>query len=126
MLPERFLYVDKNNKVLSDDESYGCNPSLLWKRASGGFVFDPISLKLLCHKGTILKEKRPGKWVCTFGGKANQSESPDETAIRELYEEYELKVDKRNIFYLGLFRSDIRSQFESIYLYCLPNPKLIL
>ncbi|MBK6641920.1 MAG: NUDIX domain-containing protein [Bacteroidetes bacterium] len=55
----------------------------------------------MCHKGTILKEKRPGKWVCTFGGKANQSESPDETAIRELYEEYELKVDKRNIF-LGI------------------------
>lgn len=115
MMPEKFLFVDENNNELIINSDKNSAFKLLWKRASGGFVLDPFSLKLLCHKRAKVKSQRPNVWVCTFGGKARLGESSFDTAARELFEEYQLIPEGDHIHYLGLFRSEARNQFEYIY-----------
>jgi 8-oxo-dGTP diphosphatase len=66
---------------------------------AGGFLYNPITNKVLLHKRDAQAKINPGKWAF-FGGLSKEGESPIETFIREVKEELGILLEKSSIYFL--------------------------
>ena len=75
------------------------------------------------NKGEIFIQKRPDDWWtypsfhCLFGGKCEINETAEETIIRELKEELNLDVAKKQLTYLGAITEPVSEHKELIHQY---------
>ncbi len=95
-----------------------------WHQASHVWIFN--------SKGEIILQKRaekgmyfPGLWDISAAGQTSKGEDPDETAIRELYEEIGIKVDSKKLKKIEVRKVSMNvpkknyynNEFDHIYLY---------
>ncbi len=75
-------------------------------RVSHVWVYNS-SGEVLCHKRSQEVELKPGVWDILVGGHVSFGDSYQETALRELEEEYGLKADEPSLSHLFKDRVDI-------------------
>ncbi len=117
--------LDKNGNIT------GISKSILkvhqddsWHQASHVWVFN--------SEGEIILQKRaekgmyfPGLWDIPAAGQTSKGENPDETAIRELYEEIGIKADSKKLKKIEVRKVSMNvpeknyynNEFDHIYLY---------
>jgi len=115
---EIIFVVDSSNQPQEPKTRSFAIKNNLWRRVSGGILFDPLTLKVLCHKRSNKKDERKSRWVATFGGKVSANEDSIDCALRELKEEYGVDMLPNQLFYLTTYKSTERLQFEYVHLSC--------
>ncbi len=95
-----------------------------WHQASHVWVFnseEEIILQKRAKKGIYF----PGLWDISAAGQTSKGEHPDETAIRELYEEIGIKVNSKKLKKIEVRKISMNvpeknyynNEFDHIYLY---------
>jgi 8-oxo-dGTP pyrophosphatase MutT (NUDIX family) len=113
---EEIMVVDENDQIAGSALRNEVLANNLWRRTSGGMVYDPASGYILCHRRSSMKDERAGVWVATFGGKCSPGETPKISTQRELEEEFGLHLEGSAFKFVGKFKSVVRHQFEYLFI----------
>lgn len=116
MSQELLCVVDENDNPLLPLPRDEVIAKGLWRRTGGGMIIDKKLGKVLCHRRSDNKDERPGVWSAMFGGKCGADEQPDDTTVREIYEEHGIKVQKSELVFYRKYKAEKRRQFEYLYL----------
>lgn len=118
MTEEIVFVVDENdNPIVGGLPRSEVIKKNLWRRVSGGIVFDMKREIILAHQRSYMKDERPGVWVCTFGGKVQEKEDSLLAAERELFEEFRIKNSMAKVCYFNKYKSLERRQFEYLFFF---------
>ena len=93
------------------------------KKTNAQFNAQYVGCVVLTKNNKILLQQRskhcasyPG-YLCEFGGKVEEGESPKDTLIRELHEEIGAKVNLENVVSFGAITESMSQYRELIYVY---------
>jgi len=63
---------------------------------AGGFLYNPKAKSVLLHKRDAKTKMNPDKWAF-FGGLNEEDETPEQTFVREIREELNIKIPENKI-----------------------------
>jgi 8-oxo-dGTP pyrophosphatase MutT (NUDIX family) len=115
MNDELLFVVDENDNPMTPLPRSEVIAKGLWRRTGGGMIVDKKLGKVLCQRRSDDKDERPGVWSALYGGKCGADEMPEETALRELYEEHGIAINENDLKFYTKFKSEKRRQFEYLY-----------
>lgn len=115
-MSEKLFVVNDFNQEISLKNRETAIGNKLWRRASGGIVYDPYARKVLCHKRSKNKDERPDYWVSVFGGKVLSEENFTSASIREIHEEFGILMNQDALIFLGYCKANSRKQFEYFHI----------
>lgn len=69
-----------------------------WCRTTNVFVLD-YQGRVLCHQRSLQKERMPGSWMTHLGGHVGEGETPEENAIKEIFEESGISASKNELIH---------------------------
>lgn len=84
---------DRNDQFVEIVNKLNSNTKRFW---AGGFLYNPVTHCVLLHKRDNKTIYNPNLWAF-FGGLCEGDETPEQTFIREIGEELEIKIDKSDI-----------------------------
>ncbi len=64
--------------------------------------------KLLIQKRAMSKKNEPGKWDLSAAGHIDAGETPENAAIREMYEEINIKIEKEDLTMIDTYLCKIK------------------
>ena len=90
-----------------------------------GYFHRSVHIWIINDNSEILLQKRapdqkyPNKWDISSAGHIKAGEGTIEAAIREVYEELGINIDKKDLEFIGINKSDKphNKEFQYIYLY---------
>ena len=91
-----------------------------WHRISQIWVFNDKK-EILCQKRSMKKDNAPGKWQSVFGGHMTIGETPEESMVRELYEEIGIQIKSELAVFLGVVNR--KALKHIVYAYVLHSNK---
>src|SRR5688572_28647605 len=89
---EELIIVDSSNHVIGSAPRYTALQDHYVRTSIVWLINDKH--ELLCQLRSKNKDSHPGLWDCCFGGHSSPGESPEDTAIDELFEESGIKAKK--------------------------------
>jgi isopentenyldiphosphate isomerase len=95
----------------------------LWHRASHIWIYNSEG-ELLLQKRSMLVETKPGLWDISAAGHVSAGETPEQGALREMYEEIGIKADPGDIKQIMVRKSSnvpkpdyYDNEFDYIYIF---------
>lgn len=83
-------------------------------------IFKPIThgarIMIICKNKILLVQPRTLKYWNLPGGGLNKKEDPEKGALRELYEELGIKIDKAD-YLLGTYTSNAEGKKDTVYIF---------
>ena len=111
---ELLFIVDENNGPLEPKSRRETHDKGLWHRIAHIWIVNDRG-ELLCQQRTLLKDKNPGKWEAHFGGHVLDGQEYIENAVREIQEELGLKIDKKDMTLLMIYKCDKDREFQAVF-----------
>lgn len=97
------IFDENNNSLNYCVSRKKAHDKKLWHRHVSCWIMNEKG-QVLMQQRALTKKKNPGMWAKT-GGHVECGETPDEAISREVYEEIGLKVDKKDIKNIEIFKS---------------------
>ena len=69
--------------------------------------------RLLIQKRTMTKKDEPGKWDVSSAGHIDSNETPENAAIREMYEELGIKLKKEELTLIDTYLNKVKLNEET-------------
>lgn len=113
MMLQRIFVIDKNNhpiKELSDPED--ATNRGLWHRGAHVIIFN-TKRDVLVQKRSLSSIQHPGMIDIGVGGFVDSDETPEETVVRETFEETGLHIRKEDLILLGITKYNHRWRFST-------------
>ncbi|MBM3200199.1 NUDIX domain-containing protein [Candidatus Woesearchaeota archaeon] len=102
MAEEVIDLVDENGKPTNQIESKrAAHQKGLRHQSSHVWIYNPQG-KVLLQKRSVNKDSWPGLWDVSAAGHVIHGETPKEAAVREVFEETGLKINPKDLEYLGV------------------------
>ena len=117
--------LDKNGNITGVSKSIlEVHRKGLWHQTSHIWVFNSKG-EIILQKRAKKKMSHPDLWDISAAGHTSKGEHPDETAVRELYEEIGIKIDFRELKKIEVRKVSMNipeknyynNEFDHIYLY---------
>ncbi|MGE5042002.1 MAG: NUDIX hydrolase [Candidatus Levyibacteriota bacterium] len=102
---ELLFVVDEENKPIGRLPRHIVHEKGLFHRTTGIWVLNS-NKEILCQRRSLKKDIEPGKMEAFFGGHVDAGQSYEDNAVREVAEELGIQVPKKDLKFIGVFKSD--------------------
>ncbi len=112
---ELLFCVDENNNPIDPKPRSLVHTTGIWHRTSHIWVINNVG-KILCHRRSLLKDNAPGQWSCFFGGHIPYRQTYLESAVSELFEEINLKINKNDLEEIFIYKLESGKEFNGVFI----------
>ena len=112
---ELLFCVDENNNPIDPKPRSLVHTTGIWHRTSHIWVINNVG-KILCHRRSLLKDNAPGQWSCFFGGHISYKQTYLESAVSELFEEINLKINKKELEEIFIYKLESGKEFNGVFI----------
>jgi len=117
------VYLEDNETKVDELEREYVHDNNLWHREVAVWVINDNG-EILIQKRSTNKRHAPNKYsICA--GHIDIGEMPEDAAVRELFEETGIKIDKRELRYIDTFKNKNESNYHYKYTYFITTTKKI-